>query len=1683
MKRKLLFAALFAVMGWLNVNAQQEPADAGVYYLYNTETGKFLTRGNTWGTQAVTNDFGSPWQVSIADGKYTLRMYDLVVAGSTSGLGSNGYADNGSPIAFTPSGNSNGYKLQNGSNYLCSPDTYGNSVLYNDANYNTTWQFLNVTEYKAVLAAKTSAQESAIATTAGVDLGGSTLGAIVEDANNWRFSDVSSAVPFPSNSSWTRTGVANRGGDQNSGTYGVECYQGGVTYSYTATGLAKGIYKVGIKAMFRSVNNAVCSTVGDAGFVNSSAYLSANGNLVQVKDWYSSRASASNPNSTDAFVTIANNGGYLSEVYTYVGDDGKLELKAVSESYWGGSWFLFNGITLTYYNNSVSEEDATALLATVPTAKMSNATQATLGAAVSAFEANKTIANYNTLNAAITAANISVAEYATIASGVIPTDGLTGWSKTTTAPTFHINTWSTEGNTDGSGMTTPFVENWILSGGQLGAGRVQYTFTDLNPGETYVVTARVRVFNEAATGVTGATYFVGNSTKTLEQFGSACIGDFANKGKFAVLSCAGTVDANGDLQFGVELAEGSPINWIAIKDVTIAEGTGDIPTAIELNKTSVSLTTGSADALVATITPATADDKTIIWSTSDASVVSVSGGNIVALKAGTATITANAFAGDNVNATCTVTVADAAAPAFYSETIAAGDYYIMNAATGTFLGGGNSWGTQASVVEHGIPFGVAVGEGVYTLDSYTYNKATDHFLNGTYVDGASTNLYITSLGNGKFSISTADGSAFETVLAGSTVVSNTAANADSPLAQWYFLSKNDRDKMLQSATAENPVDATYYIKQANISRNRSAGAFNVNAWNPYSDAGGNNENFNFYKANAAVNVWQTIEGIPNGTYTLKMQGCTTGSAVLWANEASVDILANNGDITDQATASTAFSAGKYVNTVDVTVTNRMLSITVKSDDTDKVTTFDNFELYLTSYTANTGVTASIDKAEIELGSTAQITAATDPATASFNALTYASSDETVATVDENGQVTGQKLGTATITVTANEMENFSTTVEVTVVAVTPTALAFETSEIALNKETATATLVLVPTPADANTSVTWTSSDESIATVADGVVTALANGTATITATSTLDTEVKAEATVTVAFPEAATPDDYYVNSGATRTNYTVGENLIKNGAFEYGNNFYGWTVGDGTPMSASNFNLITEDDNHYIKASGHTGAGGVNSIGTGWAIEAGKTYVFGYRVKATSAGNSEFHKVTLTNTLGTETLQVSDNATAVGTDWTDVKYTFTNTDGYAYVQFRARWLNSANSFDDFYLCEVVGTTEGNVDYVTAAIPTANIGTGAFQYSQDAIVAANALVQGEATVADVEAAYTALTTINEPADGQLFNVVLTYAGWTYNNKAMTYLAGDRSDMGGYNIKYQADANQNLAQAFTFTKVSDNNYKMSQIDADGNVRYISTGVPYSGSTGQIRTTTNADDALAVTVIPTATEGVWNLKNTEANNYIGSQDAGVYTVNSHIDFNIVETSKPSIEINTKAAGYGTVMLPFAVAEENMPEGVTVYTCSEIKGDGITLNLEAVNALEANKPYIIEGNWDETLTGDAQGTALTYGNGLLTGVYAATLAPVDSYVLQKNDDVVGFYKVAENEQPTVGANRAYLTAPATSGGVKAFFFDEGTATAIQSVFSGVAAGEIYDLSGRKLNKLQKGVNIVNGKKVMVK
>ena len=76
-------------------------------------------------------------------------------------------------------------------------------------------------------------------------------------------------------------------------------------------------------------------------------------------------------------------------------------------------------------------------------------------------------------------------------------------------------------------------------------------------------------------------------------------------------------------------------------------------TSVSLNKTDLILTEGGSEMLTATVKPDDATDKTVTWSTSDATVATVENGKVTALKAGSAVITAKA--GDKT-ATCKVTV-------------------------------------------------------------------------------------------------------------------------------------------------------------------------------------------------------------------------------------------------------------------------------------------------------------------------------------------------------------------------------------------------------------------------------------------------------------------------------------------------------------------------------------------------------------------------------------------------------------------------------------------------------------------------------------------------------------------------------------------------------------------------------------------------------------------------------------------------------------------------------------------------------------------------------------------------------------------------------------------------------------------------------------------------------------------
>lgn len=189
------------------------------------------------------------------------------------------------------------------------------------------------------------------------------------------------------------------------------------------------------------------------------------------------------------------------------------------------------------------------------------------------------------------------------------------------------------------------------------------------------------------------------------------------------------------------------------------------------------------------------------------------------------------------------------------------------------------------------------------------------------------------------------------------------------------------------------------------------------------------------------------------------------------------------------------------------------------------------------------------------------------------------------------------------------------------------------------------------------------------------------------------------------------------------------------------------------------------------------------------------------------------------------------------------------------------------------------------------------------------------------------------------------------------------------------------------------------------------------------------------------------------------------------------------------------YGTIILPVNYAS---PQNVKFYTCGAADANGVLTLVETTTGTKKNQPYIVEYTGTDVPTVDnpkkyqiigyKNGAATTNQTvGWLTGVLEENdHVPSDSYILSKYNGRFAFYKVDGENVKQAQQYRCYLTIPADQPtAVSAFYLNgEGETTGINTLLNGNnGETEIYDLSGKRLNHLQKGINIVNGQKVLVK
>lgn len=185
-------------------------------------------------------------------------------------------------------------------------------------------------------------------------------------------------------------------------------------------------------------------------------------------------------------------------------------------------------------------------------------------------------------------------------------------------------------------------------------------------------------------------------------------------------------------------------------------------------------------------------------------------------------------------------------------------------------------------------------------------------------------------------------------------------------------------------------------------------------------------------------------------------------------------------------------------------------------------------------------------------------------------------------------------------------------------------------------------------------------------------------------------------------------------------------------------------------------------------------------------------------------------------------------------------------------------------------------------------------------------------------------------------------------------------------------------------------------------------------------------------------------------------------------------VLVLGKTNTTYNRTVTGLGTVCLPIDLPVDG---AATYYTLKEAGASGVVFT-KAETTVPANTPVLVKGNiavsaegyaWPESVT------PFTKGDWTIKGTYT------------KMEDVTGVYYAAGDKlykattAITINPFRAYLESTSSAKSLKVYLDDE--TTGLIDITDQLSDEDIYNIQGMKLQKAQRGINIINGKKVLVK
>lgn len=269
------------------------------------------------------------------------------------------------------------------------------------------------------------------------------------------------------------------------------------------------------------------------------------------------------------------------------------------------------------------------------------------------------------------------------------------------------------------------------------------------------------------------------------------------------------------------------------------------------------------------------------------------------------------------------------------------------------------------------------------------------------------------------------------------------------------------------------------------------------------------------------------------------------------------------------------------------------------------------------------------------------------------------------------------------------------------------------------------------------------------------------------------------------------------------------------------------------------------------------------------------------------------------------------------------------------------------------------------------------------------------------------------------------------------------------------------------------------FKIKNVSAD---KYVSVNLASEADvTANNKPVTLGTEGTAFTVSASGSYIKFNYVNTAGTSLHfsinSSKDTdvflGVYG-GSHDGDNIGFPAYSVVTISN--VGYSTIYLPFDAV---LPEGLSAYAVTATSATKATLT--ALQGIKANQGAILKGAASTEYVLAAGNVSSDWSGNLLKGSTADTEVTGEGYVLSTVNKVTGFYaaKLTDGKFKN-NAGKAYLPKPAEAS-ARFISLDFGTETAIESVESVENNAAVYDLSGRRVQKAQKGLYIVNGKVVI--